>query len=392
MSLAQIDRPPSESDLQSDSLLRTAETALRGKVMIVDDEPIIVRVVQKYLRNAGYSDFATTTDSREAIRTVREQQPDLIIMDVMMPHITGLQLLEVIKGDRNLCHIPVLILTAAADENTKSEALELGATDFLTKPLKPSELAARVKNALVVKAHHDQMAAYSKRLELDVQARTAELLQSRTELIHVLARAAESRDKETGNHVLRVGRYTAIIARELGFSDTQADMLGQAAILHDVGKIGVPDSILLKPGKLDDDEFTEMKRHCEYGRNILRPIHDGDADEKQPGLATRSPMLELAAIITLSHHEKFDGSGYPLGLSGHDIPLEGRITAVADVFDALNSRRPYKEAMPLEKSFAILEEGRGTHFDPMVLDAFFARIEEIVLTMRELADPVEAEA
>jgi putative two-component system response regulator len=299
--------------------------------------------------------------------------------------------LEVIRGDRDLAHLPVLFLTATTDEQIKAYALELGATDFLHKPVKPTELVPRIRNALVLKTHHDQMVAYSKRLELDVSQRTAELVRARVELIHVLACAAECRDQETGNHVLRVGRYVGLIARQLGFNEARSELIEQAAILHDVGKIGVPDAILLKPGRLTDEEMSRMKLHCEYGMNILRAsaggVHPEELGKSQDDCQwIRSPILRLAATIAMSHHEKWDGSGYPLGLVGKDIPLEGRIVAVADVFDALGSRRPYKEAMPLERCLQILEEGRGKHFDPRVLDAFFARSEEIIQVSRDMAD------
>jgi putative two-component system response regulator len=251
-------------------------------------------------------------------------------------------------------------------------------------------LVPRIRNALVVKAHHDHLAEYSSQLEQEVQQRTKELRQSREEVIRVLACAAEYRDQETGNHVLRVGRYAGIVARQLGFTTARVEMIEQAAILHDVGKIGIPDSILLKPGKLTDVEFATMRNHCEYGGRILEGTPSHACIAQQPIAETRmrckSPILKVAASIAATHHEKWDGSGYPLGLSGEAIPIEGRITAVVDVFDALSSKRPYKEPFPIDRCFEILEEGRGRHFDPNVLDAFLAGADEIMHVALTLAD------
>lgn len=361
-----------------------------GTIMIVDDEPVNVKVVQKYLRDAGYDSFLPLNDSRQAIDLIRNERPDVILLDINMPHVTGLNILEVIRGDLELCYLPVLFLTASNDEATKSRALEMGVTDFLNKPINANELIPRIRNAMMLKEHHDEMHAYSKRLEHEVKIRTAELSRSREELIRVLACAAEYRDQDTGNHVLRVGRYARILARQLGLGETKAELIEQAAILHDVGKIGIPDAILHKPGRLTDDEMELMKHHCDYGLKILRgePCNV-NANMSPTGFsreAPQSPILLSAAIIAQSHHEKWDGSGYPLGLVGDAIPIEGRITAVADVFDALCSKRVYKDAMPLDRCFEIIHEGRGQHFDPAVVDAFFACVEDIVRVSIDMAD------
>ncbi len=378
-----------ESDRSAELLLRSKDRTRGGTVMIVDDEPVIISVTQKYLRQAGYEKFITTSEPREAIHLVRSKHPDVIVLDVSMPHVSGLHILEVIRGDRGLHHLPVIVLTASEDEQVKQRALELGATDFLLKPIKPTELVPRIRSALVIKAHHDQMAEYSARLDLEVRYRTAELAESRRELIHVLATAAEYRDEETGNHVLRVGRYAGIIARQLRFSPRRAELIEQAAVLHDVGKIGITDAILYKPGKLAADEIAIMQKHCQYGRNILNGIPASGTKQRQlvaKPLESQSPILRLASTIANSHHERWDGSGYPQGLAGEAIPIEGRITAVADVFDALSSRRPYKAPMPLDRCFDSLEEGRAKHFDPKVLDAFFAGIDDVVHIFTALSD------
>jgi putative two-component system response regulator len=287
-----------------------------------------------------------------------------------------------------------LILTAASDQQTKRRALELGASDFLGKPVDPTELVPRLHNVLTVKRHHDYIERYSQELEAEVLRRTAELARSRQEVIHCLARAAEFRDDDTGRHVFRVGRYARLIAAELGWKGERLEMFEQAAQLHDIGKIGIPDAILLKPGKLDPDEFEIMRKHSGFGKRIMHTLPENDSNVLRSHTElgsrllgeTESPILAMASVIAMSHHEKWDGSGYPLGLAGEDIPIEGRITAVADVFDALSSKRPYKPAFPLNQCLEILEQGRGTHFDPQALDAFFRCRPQIVATQLRHAD------
>jgi putative two-component system response regulator len=362
--------------------------------MIVDDEQVNVKVVRKYLQGFGYENFVTETDSLRALELIRVAQPDVIILDIMMPHMSGLEILGIMQADERLHRIPVIILTASSDSETKLKALGLGATDFLTKPVDPSELAPRIRNAITVKAHHDHLVKYSEMLEEQVRLRTAQLIASRRQVILSLARAAEYRDNETGRHVMRVGCYAAIVARELGFDPREVELIEQAAQLHDVGKIGISDSILLKPGKLDPEEYETMQRHCGFGRRIIEPMSttEWQALRQHTELGAHimdvpgSPVLTMAARIAQTHHERWDGSGYPLGLSGELIPIEGRITAVADVFDGLSTRRPYKPPFPLDRCMAIMEEGRGKHFDPRVLDAFFARREEIVKIQIDYAD------
>jgi putative two-component system response regulator len=362
--------------------------------MIVDDEPINVKLARKYLVLEGYQNFILTTDSREVMSLIDREEPDLVLLDVMMPHVSGLDVLASIRGNARWQHLPVIVLTAANDQSTKHQANELGVSDFLGKPVDPHELVPRIRNVLIVKRHYDHLQKYSEQLEAEVLRRTAELVRSRQEVIHCLARAAEFRDDDTGRHVFRVGRYARLIAEELGWKGEQLEMLEQAAQLHDIGKIGIPDSVLLKPGKLDPDEIEIMRKHSAFGQKITQtlPNHEmnvlrGHAELGSKLLAsTESPILALAATIAISHHEKWDGSGYPLGLAGEDIPLAGRITAVADVFDALSSKRPYKPPFPLDKCFELMREGRARHFDPTVLDAFFQRRKEIIDTQIRFAD------
>lgn len=364
--------------------LRTTDKT--AKIMIVDDEPLNVMTFRQHLKMEGYENFVTTSNAREALPLLRSERPDVMLLDIRMPEISGLDILRVIGLDPQLQHIPVLILTAASDPTTRKQALDLGASDFLQKPIDPSELLPRVRNAVVIKKHFDMASSEATRLEQQIERRTRQLEATRQQLILCLARAAEHRDNDTGNHVIRVGRYTSIIARQMGYPENRLEMLEQAAQLHDVGKIGIPDSILFKPGKLGFDEYELMKRHCALGRQIIEPISEKEWNIMKTHTrigesmlhVRSSSLLMLAARIAQTHHERWDGHGYPLGLQGEDIPLEGRIVAVADVFDALSSKRPYKDPFPRQKCFEILREGRGTQFDPAVIDAFFDCSEEIV--------------
>ena len=334
-----------------------------SKIMIIDDEEVNVLVVKKHLKAAGYHDFVVTTDSTAAFQLIRSSQPDVVLLDIRMPHIDGLEILRQIRSDLAMKAIPVLILTSSTDHNTKLSALNGGANDFLTKPLDVNELVVRVQNSLTMKSQHDQLALYSKHLEREVQAQTSEIAASRMEAIHCLARAAECRDDNTGAHIMRVGKYAAIVADELGMDAEFVKLIECAAQLHDVGKIGIPDSILRKPGPLTDTEFDVMRGHASLGLQILAEC--------------RSPVMRLAASVAHAHHEKWDGSGYPRGLANKEIPMEARITALADVFDALSTARPYKDAIQLEDCISIIQQGRGNHFDPAVVDAFLARKSDI---------------
>lgn len=377
---------PEETTTRSRSFVTVRSVDKSAKIMIVDDEPLNVMTFRQHLKMEGYEHFVTTSDAREALHLLRNEKPDVLLLDIRMPEVSGLDILRVIGLDPVLQHIPVLILTAASDPATRKQALDLGASDFLQKPIDPNELLPRVRNAVVIKKHYDMASSEAARLEQQVERRTRQLEATRQQLILCLARAAEHRDNDTGNHVIRVGRYTSIIAKQMGYPENRLEMLEQAAQLHDVGKIGIPDSILFKPGKLAVDEYDMMKKHCALGRQIIEPISEKEWNILKTHTrigesmlhVRSSSLLMLAARIAQTHHERWDGKGYPLGLQGEDIPLEGRIVAVADVFDALSSKRPYKDPFPRQKCFDILREGRGTQFDPAVIDAFFDCAEEIV--------------
>jgi putative two-component system response regulator len=379
---------PSEHGLNSGASCETA------KVMIVDDEVFNIKVVQTHLSLAGYKHFITTTQPALVMAMIAKEMPDVILLDIMMPEISGLEILRTLRATESLSHIPTIILTAAESEQIKMEALELGATDFLNKPVNLAELVVRVRNVLLVKAHQDHLKRNTRELADQVRRRTAELAASRLELIHCLARVAEYRDNETGRHVIRVGRYAGVIARQLGLEDQYVELLEHAAPLHDMGKVGIPDAVLLKPGKLTPEEVVVMQKHSSYGKHAFEPMSEEEwqAFKSHTFLGEMimdvqsSPLIAMASKIALTHHERWDGTGYPLGLAGEDIPLASRITAVADVFDALTSRRPYKPPFPLNRCFEIMQEGRGTQFDPQVIDAFMACRDAIVAIRMELAD------
>ncbi len=365
-----------------------------AKIMIIDDEPINLKVSKKYLETAGYSNFVITSDDEHAEAMVVAEKPDLVLLDVMMPNVCGLDILAALRGAAVTRNIPVLILTASTDRETKLLALQRGATDFLAKPVDPSELIPRVRNALLVKAHQDHLELYAERLEEQVRARTLELELSRREIIECLAHAAEYRDNTTGRHIVRVGKYAAALGRALGLSTQHVSMIEQAAQLHDVGKIGIPDDILRKPGRLDVEEFALMKRHCVYGQKILQRISDSEFEKiHDEGMSAAlvenrsSTLVEMAASIALTHHEFWDGNGYPAGLKGEEIPLEGRITALADVFDALASPRSYKPAFNLEAIVAIINDRRGTQFEPRLVDTMKRNLHEFDMIRRTCADP-----
>jgi putative two-component system response regulator len=375
-----------------------SEILSNPRIAIVDDQPINIAVVQKYLKLAGYTQFATTTDARQAMQLIAQQWPDVVLLDIMMPYVSGLDILAELRRDDRFADLPVIILTAATERQTKLDALKLGATEFLHKPFDATELETRLRNVLNLKAHQDRLKNYAWELELEVAASSAELVEMHREVVRCLARVGEFRDNETGKHIRRVGKYAAIIARCLGQSHEFVERIGEAAALHDIGKVGIPDAILLKPGKLDENEFAAMKRHCEYGRQFcsleMTDETKGPISHAATGHAilsrSQAPVLQMAAIIAHTHHERWDGTGYPQGLPGEQIPLEGRITAVADVFDALTNARPYKPALPLEASLEIIRAHSGTQFDLRVVNAFFAGLDQIISVYCEEREDVEA--
>jgi len=310
---------------------------------------------------------------------------------VVMPNVSGVDLLRELRRHSRFEDLPVIVLTASQNRLTRLEILELGVSDFLPKPVDEAELATRLRNVLQAKRYRDQIRHSAEVLERAVRVRTSELEASRRDVVLCLARAAEYRDYGTGRHVIRVGRYSALVAAALGMPTLFVEMIELAAQLHDVGKIGIPDSILHKPGPLTADEIAIMQRHAEHGGRIVAPSIESEPPHDvlrglDPETSAQSPVLRMASRIAMSHHEHWDGSGYPRRLSGTDIPLEARITAVADVFDALSTARPYKPAFPLPDCFALIAAQRGKQFDPSVADAFFATRPAIEAAFGELTD------
>jgi len=354
----------------------------KSKILVVDDECRNLRLMEALLIPLGM-EVILARDGEEALRKVRENPPDVILLDIMMPKMDGFEVAARLKKDEGARIIPIVMVTSLKEVGDRVRALEAGADDFLTKPVEKTELRARVQSSLKVKAYHDHMKGYQKELEMEVAKRTEQLSQALKKIkaaslatIYHLSTAAEYKDEDTGEHVKRMSQYSAAVARKMGLNEKTVETILYASAMHDMGKIGIPDQILLKPGKLDLDEWEIMKQHTVIGGKILSGSDAG--------------FIRLGEVIALSHHEKWDGSGYPNGLEGARIPLAGRITAIADVFDALASKRPYKEAFSIEKSFSIIREGRGNHFDPDVVDAFFAIEDEILSTKERYEDEHES--
>ncbi len=337
------------------------------KVVIVDDTQINVTLMEALIRKIDGCEALGFTESAAGLAWCLNNEPDLVIVDYMMPAPDGLEFIQRLRAAPGRDDVPILMVTADHEKDVRYRALETGATDFLTKPVDRIEFTSRAKNMLAIRRSHVLLRDRAALLAEEVKDATAEIHAREKETIFRLARAAEFRDPETGAHILRMAHYSRLIAGQLGWNEEQQDMLLQAAPMHDVGKLGTPDHILLKPGRLDPAEFEIMKQHATIGWEILKD--------------SSSPVLHLAAEIAISHHEKVDGSGYPQGLGGDAIPLSGRIVAVADVFDALTSERPYKKAWELDRAYDLLREGRGQHFDADCIDAFFA-VEEEVLAVR----------
>jgi putative two-component system response regulator len=330
-----------------------------ARILIADDQEANVRLLEGILRRVGYTSVRSTTDSRKVLALCAEFQPDLILLDLVMPHIDGFHIMEQLQARVPVgTYLPVLVLTADITQEARQRALSIGARDFVTKPFDHTEVILRIKNLLETRFLHRQLRDQNETLAEKVLERTVELEEARLEVLKRLAIAAEYRDDDTGRHTQRVGHLSALLARALKLPEEMVVLVHEAAPLHDVGKIGIPDSILLKPGKLSADEFEVMKTHTVIGAKILSGGH--------------SNSIRMAAQIALTHHERWDGSGYPHGLAGEAVPVEGRIVAVVDVFDALTNVRPYKSAWNVDRALAEIRRQKGTQFDPCVVEAFLA--------------------
>ncbi|SDS67642.1 putative two-component system response regulator [Halopseudomonas sabulinigri] len=315
----------------------------RRTLLLVDDEPSNLHVLRHILQDDYRLLFAR--DGERALELAGTERPDLILLDVMMPGMTGYQVCERLKANPLTDSIPVIFVTALSNVEDEIRGFDLGAVDYISKPVSSPIVRARVRTHLSL-------------VRADV------LRETRLNIVQCLGMAAEYKDNETGLHVIRMSHFSRVIALAAGFSEEDADEILHAAPMHDVGKIGIPDAVLQKPGKLDAQEWQIMREHPEIGAQII-----GDHD---------ASLLQMARRIALSHHEKWDGTGYPKGLSGEDIPVEGRIVAIADVFDALTSQRPYKEAWPVQKAVELIRSERGKHFDPELVDCFLSQLDAIV--------------
>ena len=342
------------------SLLKEKE-----KILIVDDTPVNIRVLVEALKD-NYK-LSIATNGKVALNyAMADQPPDLVLLDIMMPELDGYEVCKRLKKQNKTKGIPIIFITAMSEEKNETHGLEMGAVDYIVKPINPKIVQARVRTHLELKKHRDHLA------EL-LDEKTAEIVEAKLDIINRLARAAEYRDNETGMHVLRMSHYTSILSKAAGMDDTQCETIFHAASMHDVGKIGIPDKILLKPARLTDGEFAHMKSHTIIGGRLLE--------------GGNSEMLHMAHDIAMTHHEKWNGKGYPKGISGENIPIEGRIAAICDVFDALTSERPYKKEWPVQDAIDEIVAQKGAHFDPQLVDIFVEQLDNILVVKKRFADP-----
>lgn len=354
------------------------DTFLTAKqtIVIIDDEfttrTILRETVLSICDSIAVESFSNPLF---ALGWLAKNEPDLILLDYKMKEMSGYEVLCALKDIAHLEDVPVVVVTAETNKDIRYQMLGHGATDFINKPIDHHECLIRCRNLLLLRGHQKATRDRAKNLEQSVSRATKEILDREHETLLRLAKAGEFRDSETGNHVIRMAKYSRLIAEALGLDEERCAMIEVAAPMHDVGKIGISDLILLKPGKLTDEEFNTMKQHTSIGHEILKD--------------SPSKFLTLGAQIALGHHEKFDGSGYPSGLKGEEIPLEARIVAVADVFDALTSERPYKKAWTNEAAINLITEQSGKHFDPQCVAAFKTQLSKITQIQKQFFDPVE---
>lgn len=361
--------------------------SLKSKIFAVDDDPTILRQISLVLAEKyEIKLFKSGTMMLQYLRENRDELPDLILLDVLMPDCSGYEIINELKRDKLFRDIPVIFLTASSDSDSEAKGLDLGAADYIVKPFHPKVLLARIKTHLLNKEAQELTISYANFLESEVERRTREIKKTQELIIYISTFLAESRDNETGNHIIRTREYVKILANHLKehpkfrnyLTDKRIEMIYFSAPLHDIGKIGIPDSILLKPGKFTPEEFDIMKRHTTIGKEVI------ERAEKIVGINLE--LLEIIKQIVYSHHEKWNGKGYPQGLKGEEIPIPARLMALADVFDALASKRCYRDAFPIEQVIEEIQKGSGEHFDPHVVDAFTANIESFLSIQRKFAD------
>ena len=349
-------------------------------ILVVDDQPQNLELLEAYLAPQGYG-IVTAANGEEALDKLSGNPIDLMLLDIMMPGMDGFEVTRRVRRDNMHRLLPIILVTALRETEDRIKGIEAGCDDFISKPLDKMELLARVRSLLKVNAYKYLMANYRKMLEAEVLRRTEELKHALERIksvsldtIYRLSMASEYKDEDTGAHIKRMSLYSAAIARRMGLDDSTIETILYAAAMHDLGKIGIPDRILTKPARLDPAEWKIMKQHPVIGAEILK--------------GSDTEFIRMGEAIARHHHEQWDGSGYPNGLKGIEIPITSRIAAIADVFDALTSKRPYKEAFSVERSLAIISEGRGSHFDPDVVDAFLAIRDEILSIKKQYDDDV----
>lgn len=348
------------------------------KILVVDDDPVNLMLLETILQQLGYQVSKAVTGT-EALEKAQKEKPSIILLDIMLPDISGFEVCKTLKSKKELSTTPIVMVTALGDRESKLKGLEVGADEYLVKPIDRVELLLRVKNLLKVKAYNDYLEGIKDLLEREVNKRTQELQEAYKkldnaylEIIQRLGRAAEYRDDETGEHIQRMSRYCQVLAREIGLSLEEQKEILYASPMHDVGKIGIPDNILLKQGPLTKEEFEIMKRHTVIGAEILS--------------GSQHPVLKMAETMALTHHERWDGKGYPHGLRGDEIPLEGRICGLADFFDACTSHRVYRPAMDNKEVLEVIKRESGKHFDPLIVEAFFDTLPEIQEIQKTIQD------
>jgi len=348
------------------------DALLKSRILIVDDKPANIALLDVILQGAGYTNVQSVSDPRLVRELHLKWRFDIILLDIRMPHMSGFDVMKELWEINEDDYLPVLVLSAQSDNDTRDRALEMGARDFVTKPFERVEVLNRIKNILEVRHLFVRRGWEKQAVEAEVRRRTQELVDTQLAFIRQLGRAGEYRDNETGMHVLRMSKSCEALALSLGFSSERAEMILHSSPMHDVGKIGIPDHVLLKPGKLDADEWEIMKTHVAIGGEILSH-HPAD-------------IIRTAHTIAMTHHEKWDGSGYPNALVGEDIPEEGRIAALCDVFDSLTSERPYKKAWPIEEAIQFIKDNAGSHFDPNMATKFIEIMPTILDIRGKYAD------
>jgi putative two-component system response regulator len=336
-----------------------------ARILIVDDEPAYLDLLQRFLNSIGYRNTKTTGDPFEVAQLVVDFDPDLILLDLRMRGMDGIAVMQQLEAYTTRFYLPILVLTGDISDEAKRASLSSGARDFLNKPFDLTEVRLRIENLLETRFLHVELQRQNAQLEERVALRTTELEESRREVLERLSTVSDYRDDVTGRHTRRVSALSTELARELGVDEEESAVIGAAAALHDIGKVGIPDFILMKPGPLTPEETTLMKTHTTIGARMLA--------------GSLSRVLQVAEVIALGHHERWDGSGYPQGLRGEDIPLHARIAGLADVVDALGSDRPYRPAWPIERVRALVDEEAGRHFDPEAAKAYRRLVEKGVL-------------